>query len=295
MKAMRAMLLVACLHMLGVITTFAQTSGRVGLERAVVVRGDVISIADLLPEDTPAELRARAAGVVVGDSPAPGARRTLHKVDLENALRGAPELNAGLDIPDAIEVTHWSRPVSRAEILDAVNAAISAGQLSAEGPVTLADFGAIREIFVTEDAPRIEITRIEPGLGGGESRIRLWVPSEPRVSPFWVTVHRLLTSNPGTAKRASSQEGAAKERGVEWPASAGDAAGAGASATGSAVLIRSGQRVQLLMVSTGMRISTSATALERGRQGQQIRVRSVMGSKLLVATVVSAQVVEVRY
>ncbi|MGB8835230.1 MAG: flagella basal body P-ring formation protein FlgA, partial [Candidatus Acidiferrales bacterium] len=60
-------------------------------------------------------------------------------------------------------------------------------------------------------------------------------------------------------------------------------------------LIRAGQRVELVMQAPGMRISTPVTALERGRAGQKIRVRSIPAGKLLVATVISAQLVEVDY
>ncbi len=292
MKASRAILLVALLAMLAQITPGALAGQRVRVAQSVIVRGDVVSVADLLPEDAAAPLRALAAGVVLGDSPAPGARRTFRNAELESALRGAPELRAALEIPDAIEVTRWSRPLSPAEILDALSAAINADQLSGAGPLRRADLGAIPAVLVTEDAPKIEITRIEPGRSGAQTRMRMWIPSEPRVSPFWISVHRVLMANPDVSQRAPSGGSPLQQR------SAGKDSIATSAATDSpqsAVLVRSGERVQLVMLSTGMRITTSATALERGYQGQQIRVRSVLGSKLLVATVVSAQLVEVRY
>jgi hypothetical protein len=297
MKMSRAILLVASLAMLAQITRVALAAQRVQVAQSVVVRGDVVTVADLLPDDAPAPLRAQAAGVVLGDSPAPGTRRTFRNAELESALRGAPELRAALETPDAIEVTRWSRPLSPTEILDALSAAITANQLSEARPLREADLGAIPAVLVTEDAPKIEITRIEPNRSGAETRMRLWIPSEPRVSPFWVSLHRVLMANLELAKGAAAAGSLRKGR-------SGSSAAAGknsvvtadaADSAASAVLVRSGERVQLEMLSTGMRITTSATALERGRQGQQIRVRSVLGSKLLVATVVSAQLVVVRY
>jgi Chaperone for flagella basal body P-ring formation len=297
MKTTRAILLVASLAMLAQITPVAPAGQRLQAAKSVVVRGDVVSVADLLPEDAAAPLRAQAAGVLLGDSPAPGTRRTFRNAELESALRGAPELRAALEIPDAIEVTRWSRPLSPTEILDALSAAINADELSGAGPLTQADLGAIPAVLVTEDAPKIEITRIEPGRSGVEMRMRLWIPSEPRVSPFWISVHRMLIANPELAKGAAAAGSPRKGRsGGSTAAGKNSVAAADAAASAaSAVLVRSGERVQLVMLSSGMRITTSATALERGRQGQQIRVRSVLGSKLLVATVVSAQLVEVRY
>jgi flagellar basal body P-ring formation chaperone FlgA len=272
MKTTRAILLCAALVMVAGIATVGQGHRRVKLVQSVVTRGDVVSLADLLPDDAPAQLRVSAARVVVGDSPAPGTRRTFRNSEVESALRGAPQLRAAVEIPSAIEATRWSRLLSRREILGAVNATIPA-------------------VLVTEDAPKIEITQFKSSFGDTETEVEAWISSEPRVPPFWVTLRCALNMNFSVANRTlPSADTSAKPR-IQRPDENTPAKGS----IDPADIIRAGQHVQLVMLSKGMRITTSATALERGRQGQQIRVRSVLGSKLLVVTVMSAQLVEVRY
>ncbi|MGB9311238.1 MAG: flagella basal body P-ring formation protein FlgA, partial [Candidatus Acidiferrales bacterium] len=190
--------------------------------------------------------------------------------------------------------------------------AISSGQFPAASPVAPADLGVIPAVLVTEAAPKIEITRVEPGLASAETRVRLWIPSEPRVPPFWIAFRGAPNVAAGRCAPASSSTTAENAaRGAASNVSRASAAGAldlvretsavSADSTSSAgnldggALIRAGQRVELVMQAPGMRISTPVTALERGRAGQKIRVRSIPAGKLLVATVISAQLVEVDY
>ena len=282
MKATVAILLAACLQISA--SGAVQGGARVVLEPSVVAHGDVVSVSDLLPADASPNLHSRAASVVVGDSPLPGTRRTFRNSEVEQALRGTPELRSAVEIPPAVEVTRWSRLLSAEELLAAVTAGISGSrQFQDTRALTLADLSVMPAVLVTEDAPKIEITRFELGLNGMETRMRLWIPSEPRLAPFWVTLRCVLNTNPTTAKRLS-QEGNASTKPHVSP-----------SAVDSIALIRAGERVQLVMLAAGMRITTPATALERGSEGQKIRVRSIPAGKPLLATVVSAQLVEVDY
>jgi Chaperone for flagella basal body P-ring formation len=292
MRATGAMLLAGFLQVLpggGAV----HGGGRVALEQAVIARGAIVTVSDLLPADAPAQLRARATSVVVGDAPLPGASRTFHVADVEYALRDAPEVRAAVAVPPEIAVTRWSRLLSRQEIFAALSRAVAGGELPEARSLAPADLGAIPAVLVTEDLPQIEITRSEPGARSAETRIRMWIPAEPRVPPFWIDLHGVFTVSPGATGGASPVATTAARVTARRAAQA--AADEPAARSDSGVLIRSGQRVELVMLATGMRISAQATALERGRQGQKIRVRSSLAGKILIATVVNAQMVEVSF
>ncbi|MGA2717381.1 MAG: flagella basal body P-ring formation protein FlgA [Candidatus Acidiferrales bacterium] len=61
------------------------------------------------------------------------------------------------------------------------------------------------------------------------------------------------------------------------------------------ILVKAGEPVQLFLEGAGMRIATTAIPLTVGREGEQIRVRSILSGKILVGMVVAPQTVRVDY
>jgi flagella basal body P-ring formation protein FlgA len=59
--------------------------------------------------------------------------------------------------------------------------------------------------------------------------------------------------------------------------------------------VKAGEPVQLFVQAAGMRIATTAIPLALGREGDRIRVHAALNGKILVATVVARQTVEVDY
>lgn len=322
MKIARKTALAALLNLLIAGALLGSDAERVMLEKAVVTHNDIVRISDFLPENVSQQIRLRAADVVVGDSPAPGARRTFDRAEVAYALRATPQLRASVEVPAAIEVTRWSRPLSNGEILAAISGSSGAIQFSGLQSLTLEDIGIHPTILVTETVARIEITRMEQDLTRSETRIRMWIPSEPRISPFWIALRRAMVPRPvliasGISKNEPTGAASRTVRADVAPDSVTSAFVGGLArpvvgpvaveaplipeivsldaVLDPVVLIRAGKPVQLVMQATSIRITTLATALEIGRKGQKIRVRSGSTGKVLLATVMNAETVEVDY
>jgi flagella basal body P-ring formation protein FlgA len=297
----------------------AQAPERTALRAAVVTREDVVSISDLLPADAPVGMRARAQAITLGDAPLPGAHRTFERALILRSLLEAPELRSALEIPPAVDVTRWSRPLTSDEVANAIRLSLKANDLTGADGLSARDVTINSSIAVTGEAPKLKVTRIEPVPGGSGTRVHLWIASQPRVPPFWVKLDREVEQTTPVASsdaasrspvRDSSRNREPRPVPINDPprsARAGDIAGWRARSESRArgmtpagtldpvVLIKAGMPVELVVEQSGMRIMTAAIPLSVGRKGDKIRVRSELTGKVLVGTVVGAQTVEVNY
>jgi hypothetical protein len=302
----------------------AQGSARVALPVTVVVHTDSMSLADLLPGETSSSLRMRARDILMGAAPRAGSQRMISRFDLVRALNSSPDLLASLEIPQTIDVKRWSRPLTREEIAAAIDKSLAKtidrpptetiGRSPAEtigrSPAETIDRSLTENdasqsvrlsaddvtldsiVVVTEQAPALDVMRIEPQSGAAISHVALWIPSEPRTPPFWVTVDRKLGSASGSGQRSKS--GAQKYPQLAQAAKTGSQSPSG-SVPANVSLVHAGKPVQLIVQGAGMRITAKATALETGRQGQQIRVQCEPAGKIVLAKVVSAAAAEIDF
>ena len=299
----------------------AQVPGRVALRATAVTREEVVSISDLLPAEAPEGMRARAKAITLGDAPLPGAHRTFERALILRSLLAAPELRSTLEIPPAVDVTRWSRPLTGDEVANAIRLSLKGNDLTGADGLSARDVTIDSSIAVTGDPPKLKVTRIEPVPGGTGSRVHLWIASQPRVPPFWVQLDRevdeisraVAVSSDAASRtpvRDSNRTREPRPVSINDPppsARAGDITGwrarsesrvRGMRPPGSldpVVLIKAGVPVELVVERSGMRIMTAAIPLSVGRKGDQIRVRSELTGKVLVGTVVGAQTVEVNY
>jgi Chaperone for flagella basal body P-ring formation len=274
------------------------------LRSSFVAHADSVLLSDLLPAQVPESLRSAAEKIVVADSPPPGAHRTLDRPEIERALRDAPDLRQSLEIPPAIDITRWSRPLSKAEVFAAVRDAFVSNQIPGAESLSPGSLALSAAISVTEDAPKLRVTRIESSRDGSVTRVRLWTSSEPRTPPFWVTLAPAsdrpaaragtdsLTNAPSSCPEIRSQSVAAPGalREIKIPNQPSRP-----FSLDSSVLVKVGVPIQLILQGRGMRIATPAVPLDPGRQNQKIRVRASTSGKVLVGTVTSSQTVEVQY
>jgi Chaperone for flagella basal body P-ring formation len=276
---------------------FANPAGRAALAPWVVPHVDRPGNCRRLPANAPRVIHnhtesffAEPAAIVVDALPASCAQSTARFSDLQHSLENAPGIGAAATVPSSAELTHPSRTLSRAEILAALASSAAVNQFAGLQSLLPQEIISAPAILVAEAAPKIEITRIEPDLTGTATRVRLWIPAEPRIPPFWITLHRAMTPQP------SQPATTAASRGTPAKISASIVVSASANATlGDAVLVHRGKSVQLVMQATGIRITASGTALEPGREGQKIRVRSALAGKIVLATVRNAQTVDLDY
>jgi hypothetical protein len=116
--------------------------------------------------------------------------------------------------------------------------------------------------------------------------VRLWIPSEPKIPAFWVTIHpkadRWTASNSAVSPAAMEND---DRRAEPVPA----------VVSTEPVSLKSGESVQLVAVSAGMRITSPAITLGVGGIGQQIRVRIPATGKILSVKVIGPRAVQFEY
>jgi Chaperone for flagella basal body P-ring formation len=290
----------------------AQAAQRIALERFVVVHGSSMKVSDLLPPQAPPALRTSAQEISLGDAPLPGTHRTFNRAQIARVLAPAPDLRNLLDIPASIDVTRWSRKLTREEVLAAIVETADATRLLAAGDLRAEDLTFASAVTVTEQAPKIEVTRIESLRNGTGTRVRLWTPSEPRLPPFSVALDREIAQSPSApgaenvALRRHDGRDEAQQAITPAPPSATDARTARIQPVmfspssrhapdTDPIVVKVGQLVRLVAQRTGMRITTSAISIDPGRAGEKIRVHSDLNGKTLVATVIDARTVQIDY
>jgi hypothetical protein len=235
-------------------------------------------------------MRDSASGFLADEPRFLCAQATARHSELQNSLRKAPQLSAAVTVSAAVDLAHPTRVLSRAEILAALATSTSANQFSGLQSLRMEDIISAPAILVAEEKPRLEITRIEPDLNGTATRMRLWIPSEPRIPPFWIMLRRAMVAQPAAPASGAVLRTAA----LDIPATSAAKTPVTARLD-QVVLISKGTPVQLVMQAIGIRITAPGTALEAGREGQKIRVRSEFAGKVVVGTVLNAQTVGLDY
>lgn len=271
------------------------------------VRTAVVTLGDFLPPDTPAALRHRAGGILLGNAPTAGAKRIFTREDLARTLRPFPDLAAEIEVPEKIMVSRWSRPLTRVEVAEAIQKAVSANHFDDSTAIGEGDVTLNAPVTLSNDTPVLEVMRYEPQEAVGVTRVALWNVSEPKVPPFWVTVNREMnvpsavvprSSNAGTSAAAANavdagpqlQNMTQQRRAGVLPPRALETAQSSA-----APLVHAGKSVNLIVQGSGMRITAKAKALDTGREGQQVRVECEPAGKVLTATVVADATAEIDY
>lgn len=271
----------------------AATSVRVALLEYAVAHQSVVRLSDLLPNNSPRALRDEAATIVLGDAPFPGAVRDFPRERIESAIASAPALRGQFEIPAIIHVTRWSRILSSDEVLHATKRALQSSNLPESAALDRAkvEFSSPVLLAAADSAP--EATSIDLSAEPSLIRARLWIPSEPRITPFWVEIrlrHDAASLNAAFTPVALNSHTTKIEL-----HSASAPRAAAARANDPALLVHSGKTVNLVLRAPGMTIATNAAAMQSGRQGDEIRVRVLPSGRLFVAKVVAISTVETNF
>jgi hypothetical protein len=268
------------------------------LLKSAAVHGEVVSLADLLPANAPEGIRTSAAGILLCSAPRIGSQRTLGRTEIERAIRTTPALDSAFDIPASVIVTRWSRPVSKDEVSDAINKSTAASGFADADSLSPEDVTFDSPIAVTEENPTLTVTRFEPNIRAGGTHVALWVESEPRTPPFWVTLDREIDEPAGPPPQTTPQPLSATSPNFRQTVRRTQIAPRAAPqdrASEDAPLVHVGTSLELVVQGSGMRITAKATALETGREGQNIRVQCEPAGKIVVARLTGAQTAEIDY
>ncbi|MGH9685676.1 MAG: flagella basal body P-ring formation protein FlgA [Candidatus Acidiferrales bacterium] len=197
-----------------------------------------------------------------------------------------------------------TRLVTREEVVAAIERTLRANGATTGAALAASDVQLAADVDVTESAPQLQVTQIQAAPGGAMTRVLVWVTSEPRVPPFWVRVDRTIDLGDLSERRNLSPSAEARtrvrsavpERSVIVPVSARtERVAASRGVALGPVMVKPGDPVELVVRVGGMRIQGTGIPLERGRSGDEVRVRAVPSGKVLVGMVAGEQTVQVSF
>src|ERR1700674_263376 len=116
MGIFKAKICVACslagLLTLAVLGAATGTNTRVALRSEVEVTSDKLTLSDLFPLSAPPNLRETASGISLGNSPQPGALRTILSGEIQRLTDGEPQMIASLSVPERIVISRSHRKLT---------------------------------------------------------------------------------------------------------------------------------------------------------------------------------------
>jgi hypothetical protein len=279
---------------------------KIPLSHEAVVRGGTIYLSDLLPASTPPEMRAAAAEISVGQSPLPGSLRIL-SADALIRLLGTEHLLDEVEIPPRILVRRSGRPIGREEVTAAIAATLQRNEAFHTLEIRPDAVRFSSAVMVSTESADLRVTRLE--FDRTLHVMQFWLVSgaDPAIQPFMVMARpsnvtddvSILLGLPqaqhdGNADAVHVSDAAqsthiaveANISGARFPQRAEPAASE----------VEPGKPARLHLVSaSGTEMFLTATALERGAIGQQIRVRIQNTGRILGARVAGRGQLEAQY
>jgi hypothetical protein len=256
----------------------ARTGPQVRLPKEIEVPHQILSLADLLPEDAPEPLRRRLSQITLGSAPLPGNHRVLSRDDIRNYLQQAPELLQTLLIPTQVAISRSYRVVTAEEIHQAVIGALrERGVQSGEWP-SPQEIQISAPVLATRDESGLIVQQIEPDKARNLTRFRMFLAKEERSVPFYATVHRVVNLPrvlPNGVLQATAADGNAAG-GMKKP-----------GLRRTPAIVRPGTPATLLLETGSLRLTTSVMPLQSGAQGQRILVRNLETKHTLRAEVIA--------
>jgi hypothetical protein len=287
-----------------VIATPASSEGteRVLLKSSAVVTGETVLLSDVLPENSPADVKERAGGVVLGKAPPPGHVRVIARAAVEEKLQVQGDLIHRLVIPERIAVRRTGRRISREEVLNSIRNTLVKNGFAEANNLTAADVQLDAVVQVSQEDAGLEVTRMDFDPLLRRARFRLWASREKSTLPFFATAHLPLLSQALATSGAFRLAGKERPAGTSFRPPGEELQTAAFSVQPGLALIRPmrapnspvlpvlvepGRKVTLVLRSSRVQIRLPAMPIERGVRGQRIRVRVLANGKILRAEVIA--------
>jgi len=246
------------------------------------VRGDSIFLGNLLPVSAPRLIHEAADKISLGAAPQNGTTRAISRSAILSAIDTLGLPVSAFLIPEAIVVRRASHLVTREEVFEAIERALSKSSLPELPAVRLEDISLEAAVLVPENNPELEVTQITFDEFIGRARFRLWSKSSPAVHPFYVT-----------AKAASDFErNAARPRAPLLP---GLDARPLPQFVATPVLVETSHFASLYLHSTNSNMQLQVKPLQRGRLGDIIRVRLPSNGRTFLARVTGSGALEASF
>lgn len=254
--------------------TVSITTGHAGVLHVALlaessVQGDTIMLADLLPQNAPRQLRKIANEIPLGSAPKNGATRQFYRDAIVAAIKDAGLQPIEFVVPPVIRVHRLERTLTAEEAFAAIRAARAQNPNVAIPDFRLQDISFDATIEVPPGEPRLEVTKMVFDQQTGRTSFRLVAHSAHGIVPFYVTA------------RTRTDESATSVRVARAKSLTGDQV----SATASAMLVDPRTPAILYLHSPDSYMIISVRPLQRGRLGENIRVRLPANGKTLIARV----------
>ncbi len=233
------------LAVLALATEYGAGQTAVQLQDASVAR-DTIRLSDLLPARAPSEMRRAGEQIELGRTPLCHTIRSFEKVDIERRTSLWPVLQ-GLTLSGPVSVQRTCFPIRREALQQVISEfAQQKGLALMEFPLRWSEV-----IYASQENPALEIELALPDPARPVLQVRLRCVERTVCPSFWVSVPtkqrpQLLYAAPVSATPVQPK-------------------------AGNEALVKSGQRVMLIVDDPPMRIRLLVTCLQRGSLGEQVR------------------------
>lgn len=262
------------------------TAAEIPLLENAEVSGDVIVLADLLPQDAPRLLRESATGISLGRAPQAGASRRILRSDVLASLASLADPKVDFFVPEVITVQRAARPLTREEVYAAIQKTLSKNALGLP-PILPEDISMGTTVLVPDGPANLEVTEVTYDEFIGSARFRLWSRSAPGVHPFFATARVPKPSVKdvlGSLAKPAATPDPGKLAATDHP-----------RAPAPAVLVEPGQSALLHLYSNDTNIFLVVNPRQQGHLGDIVRVQLMSTGRVFSARVVGSGALEAAF
>jgi hypothetical protein len=255
------------------------------------VAGESIYLSDLLPAEATPGMREAAGKIRLAAAPPPGGTVTLAGERIAGLLPEAARQQ--MVIPPHVLVHRASRPVTREEVVAAIQAALRRNGLPGRAALDPETVHFSPAVTVAATDARLEVRRIDYDAALDQDRFLLASAADPRALPFLV-----LAERPSSAREESSAVGNDKPRDardLESALRAARPANNSAISAGGIPLVEPKKIAKMHVVSGSMQMFLQVLPLEKGALDETVRVKVAGSGQILRGRVIAPGQLEAQF
>jgi hypothetical protein len=259
---------------------------RIALLANVIVDGDTVLLANLLPQAAPLRLRAAAEQVSLGAAPQIGSERQFSRQTVVAAIASAGLPPSQFIIPAQITSRRENQSIPSTEIFSAIQTALANNLDGADLPnlaqLQPTDLHHAAAIPAPLGYSGLEVTQVAFDPAINRMRFRLLPKAPGRALPFYVTANL-----PATYASSSSVPSAHASAGSIPSAVLRSSSRAASAVPLSPPLVTTNQPARLHLHSADLDMLVEVRPLQRGYLDQVVRVRLAATGRTMQARVVA--------
>jgi flagellar basal body P-ring formation chaperone FlgA len=254
------------------------------------VAGESIYLSDLLPAEATPGMREAAGKIRLGNAPPPGGTVTLAGERIAGLLPEAARQQ--MVIPPHVLVHRASRPVTREEVVAAIQAALRRNGLPGRTTLDPEDVHFSPAVTVAATDAKLEVRRIDFDAALQQDRFLLASAADPRVLPFLV-----LAERPSVVREEPSAGGSEGHDGRDLESALREARPANNSAAFAEgmALVEPKKIAKLHVVSGNMQMFLQVLPLEKGALDETVRVKVAGSGQILRGRVIAPGQLEAQF